>query len=151
MQVFKVYFKVLKGYLGQWALYIGIFSIILFGFIVPNSVKEQISFSDKKCNFAVFDYDNSQVSKDIVAYMSKKHELKSIENDSIEVMQDELFNRNVDCIVKIKKDFGKNFKSNQSNLEDYIEIIAIPNTYTSQLFEQDYNRFVKYAKSYAVC
>lgn len=150
MQVFKVYFKVLKGYLGQWALYIGIFSIILFGFIVPNSVKEQISFSDKKCNFAVFDYDNSQVSKDIVAYMSKKHELKSIENDSIEVMQDELFNRNVDCIVKIKKDFGENFKSNQSNLEDYIEIIAIPNTYTSQLFEQDYNRFVKYAKSYAV-
>lgn len=150
MQVFKVYFKVLKGYLGQWALYISIFSIILFMFIIPNSVKEQISFSNEKCSFAVFDYDNSEVSRDIVAYMSKKHKLESIENDSTEVMQDELFNRNVDCIVKIKKDFGQHFEFNQSDLEDYIEIITIPDTYTSRLFEQDYNRFVKYTKSYAV-
>ena len=60
MQVFKVYFKVLKGYLGQWALYIGIFSVILFGFIVPNSVDQQTSFSNQKCAFAVFDNDNSK-------------------------------------------------------------------------------------------
>ncbi len=151
MQVFRVYFKVLKKYLSQWVLFIGIFSVVLLMFIVPNSIKEQISFSNKKCSFAVFDYDNSEASKGILEYMSKKHKLKSIENDSTEVMQDELFNKNVDCIVKIKNNFGQHFESNQSNLEDYIEIITIPDTYTSQLFEQDYNRFVKYAKSYVAC
>lgn len=151
MQVFKVYFKVLKGYLGQWALYIGIFSVILFGFIVPNSVDQQTSFSNQKCAFAVFDNDNSKASQSIVEYMSKKHELKQIKNDSIEVMQDELFNRNVDCIVKIKQGFGQHFESNQADLKDYVEIITIPDTYTSKLFEQDYNRLVNYAKSYVVC
>jgi len=151
MQVFKVYFKVLKQYIGQCITYLGIYAVVLFCFILPNSVNGQNAFTEQKCKFAIFDYDHSKESESVIKYMSERHKVEQIKNDSKEVMQDELFNRNVDCVIKIKEGFGQHFEAEKmSELSDFLEIITIPNTYTAQLFERDYNRFINYTESYCL-
>ena len=85
-------------------MYIGIFAGVVFGFILPNNSGNEVAeYTSMKCSFAVFDYDNSEDSRAFTAYMEDLHTLVSIADDTKETMQDELFIRNVDCIIRIKK------------------------------------------------
>ena len=79
MQVFKLYFKILNKNKGQIFMYVGIFMGILFGFILPNADKNSPKdFSESTTKYAIFDYDNSELSKGIAEYLEENHKKKSI-------------------------------------------------------------------------
>lgn len=147
MQVFKLYFKILKRHKGQMIMYIGIFVGLLFGIIIPNAVKNDASkFEDSKCKYAIFDYDNSELSEAVQSYLENKHTLVKIDDDEMETIQDELYERNVGCVVRIKEGFGdvftdKNNSGSQDKIKDYLEIYAIPDANKTQLFEQNINSY----------
>lgn len=148
MQVFKLYFKVLRANIGPMIMYVGIFMGVLFGAILPQVMKNETveNYTAAKCDFAVFDYDDSELSKGLVKYLESVHKLEEIKNDAKETIQDELYARNVDCVLKITDGFGKNFTDGKS--AEHIEVFAIPNTLTANLFEQTVNSYLAVVNTY---
>lgn len=148
MQVFKLYFKVLKRYLGQMIMYVCIFAGVLFGFIIPNNVKNSVEkYEDAKCKYAIFDYDNSEVSEALSAYLENAHKKAEIADDDIETIQDEMYGGNVDCVVIIKEGFGRIFKESLNfeepdKIREYFDIYAVSGVNSTELFEQSVNAYI---------
>lgn len=148
MQVFKLYFKVLRSNIGIMFMYVGIFMGILLGAIIPQMAKneDQAVYTESKCDFAVFDYDESELSKGLIKYLEEAHKLEVIADDNKETIQDELYARNVDCVLKIGKGFGEGFKEGDSAKS--VEVYAIPNTLTAGVFEQSLNSYLSVVNTY---
>ena len=146
MQVFKSYFKILNKKKGSMLMYIGIFAGIIFGFILPNSGKTEDEYKSMKCKFAWFDYDHTEESEELFSYLDHAHKHAELKTDTTEAMQDSLFNRNTDCIVRIKKGYADHL--DKEDLSDYIEIVAIPNRSKVELFESDVNKYISYLNAY---
>lgn len=135
MQVFKLFFKILKKYRNQMIMYVGIFISLLFAVFIPNAKKSDNVYQGAQCKYAVFDYDNSEVSKALCAQLEAVHLKKEIANDKESTIQDELYARNVYCVVRIKEGYGESFL--RGDLNEKMEIYVIPQTSTAGLFEQD--------------
>lgn len=147
MQVFKLYWKLLRANLRSFFIYVGIFSGLLFGVIIPQQTKDtQVSYADTKCSFAVLDEDGSEASGGITDYLSQNHKLKELKNYELETIQDQLFYRNVDAVLIYKEGFENALKKKKA--EDYVEIYVIPNTMSASLFETDYNSFATKLSAY---
>ena len=129
-------------------MYIGIFAGIIFGFILPNSGKTEDEYKSMKCKFAWFDYDQTAESEVLFSYLDHAHKHAELKTDTTEAMQDSLFNRNTDCIVRIKKGYADHL--DKEDLSDYIEIVAIPNRSKVELFESDVNKYISYLNAYFV-
>lgn len=127
-------------------MYIGIFAGIIFGFILPNADKTEDEYKSMKCKFAWFDYDQTAESEELFSYLDQAHKHVELKTDTTEAMQDSLFNRNTDCIVRIKKGYADHL--DKEDLSDYIEIIAIPNRSKVELFESDVNKYISYLNAY---
>lgn len=147
MKVFNLYFKVLRKYIGQIFMYVGIFAGVLVGVIIPQNVNnDENSFVKSKNDFAVFDYDNSELSTALTDYLSEKHDLKVIKDDSGETIQDELYAMEVHNVIRFEEGFEEAYINGDESL--YPEVYAIPNTIVEVLFEQDVNGFLSIVKTY---
>lgn len=139
MQIFKAYFKLLRAYKGQMIMYMSIFIGILGGMIMPMRAKQNTNeYVASKADFAVFDYDNSLASQELTEIISNNNELIEIKNDKKETIQDELYMRNIDCVLRIKQGFNEAIEEKKST-SDYIEVVTIPGTNVSRVFESQIN------------
>lgn len=145
MQVFKLYFKILKKYKGQMLMYLGIFVALLSMFTLNNKSGDK-EYVYQNCKFAVVDSDQSKESKALLAYLSKKHEKVTIADEELETIQDALYNRNMNCLLKIPKGFGD--KMQQGEVEDTLEVYTIPGTQKANIFEGDVDSYVNYLATY---
>lgn len=145
MQVFKSYFKIFNKYKGQLIMYLGIFTALLSGFVINNR-GDDMEYVNANCSFAVYDYDDSEESRELVSFLSDKHEKVDIKADDTEVIQDELFNRNINCLLRIPQGFSDAIEV--GNGEKVLEVVTIPGTKYNALFESDLDRFVNYATMY---
>lgn len=145
MQVFKSYFKIFNKYKGQMIMYLCIFAALLSGFVTKNK-ENKVEFVNSNCSFAVYDYDNSKESQALVSFLEKQHEKVDIEADEAEVIQDELFNRNIKCVLRIPDGFSKAIQAGSG--EKMLEVVVIPGTKYNTLFETDLDRFVNYTTMY---
>lgn len=135
MQVFKSYFKIINKHKGQMILYlcifVGIMSILSFnGFNGSNK-----DYETSKPKFAVFDYDDSVQSNALVDYLNRTCTLQTIKDDTKETMQDELFARNVNSVLIIRKGYS-------------LDIVTIPDTQAATTFEASINSFNKMFDAY---
>ncbi len=147
MQVFKLYFKILRNYSGVILMYIGIFLAVLIGIILPQQSKNETeSYKQSKSKFAIFDYDDSGFSKEMIKYLSSNAKLIEIKDDAAETIQDELYMMNIHCAVILKEGFAENIASEDSKA--YMDIYTIPNTTRSMLFEQELNSYLSAVKTY---
>ena len=145
MQVFKLYFKILNKYKGQMIMYLGIFVALLSIFILNNKSGDN-GYVNQKCKFAVSDSDQSQESKALLAYLSQKHDKVTIADEELETIQDALYNRNMNCLLKIPKGFGE--KMQQGEVENALEVYTIPGTQKANIFEGDVDSYVNYLTTY---
>lgn len=144
MQVFKSYFKIFNKYKGQMIMYLAIFAALLSGIFMNKD--GDMEFVSSNCSFAVYDYDNSEESRALVSFLAEKHEKVDIEADDKEVIQDELFNRNINCMLRIPEGFSETIKAGEA--EEILEVVTIPGTKFNALFETDLDCFVNYATMY---
>lgn len=151
MQVFKLYFQILRRHIGQIIMYVGIFAAIIFGFILPNVDTDPAeSFTAEKCLFAVFDSDKSAASEALIGWLSEKHELTEIADDRKTTVQDELYNRNVYSVLRISEGYEAALAAGASaeELTGLVELLTIPGTLTGELFASDVNRYLTFAALY---
>lgn len=147
MQVFNLYFKILRQNIGIMAMYLGIFIGIVVMVIVPQVVEqEKKGYVQSSCDFAVFDYDDSSLSKGLVSYLESVHHLEAIENDEKETIQDELYATNVQAVIRINEGYEEAFVN--GTIEEQLEVFTVPDTIYSELFAQNLNSFLSVVNTY---
>ncbi len=146
MKVFNLYFKILRKYYGIILMYVGIFVGILLGVIPKMIQSEQETYTQTRCSFAVFDYDNSELSNAMIQYLQTIHQLEELVDDEKETIQDELYEENVHCVIRINEGFEQAFI--QGTGKEYLEVFSIPNTVSSVLFEENLQNYLKIVNTY---
>lgn len=145
MQVYKVFFQILNKQKGFIIMYLSIFLSI--SLVVSGQAKDSQEkiFEGKQYSFAVFDEDQSAVSKSLVKYLEDNYEKKEIEDDK-ESIQDALYNRDVACVVRIPKGFGEEVLNGDAR--GRMDLTVIPGTFYEETFRGMINRYVSMIRSY---
>ncbi len=144
MIVFKNYFKILKKFLPLIIMYIGIcIGVTLLVNGVGSSETNQ--FSETKLNVAIFNNDDSVISKTFEKYISETSNIIEINQNKID-FEDAIFERKVDAIIVIPKNYYNNLKN---NIDVKIDITSVPDSYHWKYVEMELNRFWTIVKTYS--
>lgn len=145
MQVFNVYFKIIKANIKQMSIYLIIFLAIAIIFAISSTPKNEESFSQFKTNTAFINLDqNTVLTKGFENYLSRYVNFVKIENNQ-EKLQDALFFRNVEYIVTIPKNFTKDFLQGKPVK---VEKIIVPNSRTGMYVDMAINKYFNAARVY---
>lgn len=126
-------------------MYLGIFiflSILMSG---QGKNSAETVFEATSCTFAVFDEDGSEISEGLTEYLSQRNVKKEIEDDG-EAIQDEIYNRNILCAIRILNGFGEAMK--EGTAEHMLEITAVPGTVYGEMFSGEVDGYVKVLDCY---
>jgi len=115
MPVLKIYFKVLKKNLRAVIIYAGIFLLIAAMLTkYGNNNSNNMNFQETKTDIAFINYDgNTPITSGLKTYLSGNANFINVKDDS-QSLQDALFFRRVEYIVKIPKGFTQDFLSGGS-------------------------------------
>lgn len=102
-------------------------------------------FEDTDYKITIFDEDDSEYSRSLTAYLSAGHEIVDIRDDK-ETIQDELYNRNVSCIIRIPQGFGESMA--QAGDIKKPKLTTISGTVYGETFKGMVNKYVSLTKSY---
>lgn len=145
MQVFKAFFITLKKQLFSILIYFIIFLILAL--LLSGNGKQQTEavYNDSKVKVAVLDRDQTVLSKSLYDYLDKTQEIVSIK-DNKNSITDELFYRNVEYVLIIKKGFGEKIKS--ENYENAVENVKVPDSITGKLLDNKINQYLSALSTY---
>lgn len=145
MQVFKVYFKIIKANIKQMSIYLIIFLAISLIYSVSATPKSEEGFSQTKTKVAFINLDeDTALTRGFKEYLSKYVNFVDVENKQ-DKLQDALFFREVEYIVTIPKNFTKDFLQGKA-VE--IEKITVPNSTTKMYVDMAINKYFNEARVY---
>ena len=124
MQVFRSFFKVLRKYIGQMIMYVGILCGVMIVFINLGNKDPQNYYKDKTIKYAVSDEDGSEMSRKLVAYLNDTQQLVDGVDIDKRGIQDALYNRTVACVIRIPDGFGDAWANDAADC--LLEIKTIP-------------------------
>lgn len=138
MTVFKTFFKMAKKYIGNLIMYTAIIlSITLF--IANNNEATVENYTGSAVRVAVFDEDNSDLSKGLTDYLNIQHELVTIEND-LDAIRDALYIRKAEYVITIPKGFEASVLAGSE--ENLLEVYKLPGSVTAQFVDLSINSFL---------
>lgn len=146
MQVFKLFMKILRKNLNVIIMYTAIFLAIFLLISQQSDGNNNKKYISCDCEFAYFDYDESDASKYLIDYLKEKDNCVVIKKDDKEVIQDELYNMNVSAVLRIRDGFEKALV--EGNVSDYIVIDNNASTESAAVFESHVNGFMKIFDAY---
>lgn len=146
MQVYKLFLKILNKHKGLMLMYVGIYLGITM--IVSGQAKDNADkgFENSYCNFAVFDADESQLSKELVDYLKEENKRVTIKDDSKECIQDELYARNIACAIHIPDGFEEAVKKGEG--AQLLQFDVIPGTTVASSMKAQVNGYLKVVNTY---
>lgn len=145
MQVYKIFFRILSKQKGQIIMYLCIFLGIASIISSQAGDPVQDAFEASEYVVALFDEDHSEYSESLSRYLSANYEMADIQDDK-ETIQDELYNRNISCAIRIPKGFGDSMA--QAGEIKKPELTTIPGTIYGETFKGMINNYVSLVRSY---
>lgn len=145
MRVYKVFFQILGKQKGQLILYLSIFLGIAMVMSIQELNQGNLTFEAASYSFVVFDEDDSEASRGLIRYLEKNNEKIDLE-DNEETIQDELYNRNIHCVLRIPKNFGKTLEENTAF--EKLTVLSVPGTIYKQTFETLTTQYITLVKGY---
>ena len=145
MQVYKLFFQVLRKQKGQIIMYLVIFLSVTLAAASQGEKTGESTFSPTTYKFAVMDADNSEISRALIAYLEQGNEKVHIE-DKKEVIQDEIYNRSISCVLRIPSGFFESYLSGSKNKK--MEVIGVPGTIYKESFEQMITQYMNLVRGY---
>ena len=142
MTVFKGYMKII----GQNKMLILLYVAIFFGCTIlfqSTAGKTETSYQAEKLNIGIVDEDGGSLAESLTEYLGNLHHLIPIENDVSEI-QEKLYYREVDYVVRIPKNFYKKCIEGDEKLS----VTKIPDTYSGSYVDQQINSFLNNARTY---
>ena len=144
MQVFKVFFQILKKKYKSALIYTIIFLVISYG--LSNSNTRNTEFKESKLNIAVMDEDDSFQSKALTGFIGKKHEVKTADSDT-ETMTEMLYWEDTDYILVINKGFSEGLASGKT--EGLFREYRVHESFSSVYIANILGEYVKTLQAYA--
>jgi ABC-2 type transport system permease protein len=144
MQVYKALFKVIYKNLPQIMIYIVVFVSVAVGLSNVNSSPVSMDFTETKVNIAFIDYDESALSEGLKNHLSNTTNIIDITDDA-EKLQDALFFRVIEYIVRVPKGFGEGLMAGKAV---QIEKTAVPGSVSEVYLDQLINKYLNTAKVY---
>ena len=142
MTVFKGYMKII----GQNKMLILLYVVIFFGCTIlfqSTAGKTETSYQAEKLNIGIIDEDGGSLAESLTEYLGNLYHLIPIENDVSEI-QEKLYYREVDYVVRIPKNFYKKCIEGDEKLS----VTKIPDTYSGSYVDQQINSFLNNARTY---
>lgn len=146
MQIYNLFIKLLKKRAKALIIYVCIFLGVMTLLIMQSEKNGESGFIEEEVKFSVFDYDQSETSKQFIEYFKEHDKYVELKKDDNEQIQDELYNRNVKCVLRIPEGFEK--KIQEGKTEHLIEILGIPGTTVLSSFEGKISNYMKVLSAY---
>ena len=104
---------------------------------------EATQYTAQSIPVGIIDEDQGEASKSLIRYIDRTNEIIYLEDDR-ETLQENLFYRNVEYIVRIPRNFME-----QCILgDDKLEVTTVPGTYSGSYVEQQISNFINFARCY---
>lgn len=134
MIVFKCFLRMAKRNGGMMLLYFSIFLTICVSMQFLTDGKGVEDFQEESLNVAVIDRDGSALARELTKYLGQRHRLVDMPDDP-DVIQEELFYRNVHYVAIIPQGFaGK------------LQTVKIPGASSAFYVDQQINQFLNRVK-----
>lgn len=145
MQVYKAFFKIIFKNLNQIMIYVVVFLSLAIALANTNANPRGVNFTEAKVNIAFINQDtDSRFIMGLKDYLSKNTNIVSITDDT-QKLQDALFFRQVDYIVKVPKGFTAGLLRGEPL---QLERTTVPGS-TSEIFiDNMINKYFNTAKLY---
>lgn len=135
MQVFKLYFILLKKYKGSLILFASIFLFISLFLSGVFSKESDNSFVKTKLKIGIVNEDHGILAKEIKNYFKEDHNLMDIDMDEKEIVN-ELYWKRLDYVLVIPEGLEENICSGKTE-NIHFECIKVPGTLANELFETE--------------
>ncbi len=146
MQVYKAVFKIIEKNLSQIMIYIVVFVTVALGLSTVGTNPTDMDFTESKVSIAFINNDGNALSEGLKDYLSHSANMIDIP-DEPDKLQDALFFREVEYIVRVPKNFSKQMMKGEVV---HIEKTAVPGTISEVYLDNVINKYVNTAKTYAV-
>ena len=145
MQVFKVYFKIIRANLRIICIYLTVFLSVTPIFSISSTPKGEKNFNQSKTKAAFINLEeDTALIKGLKEYLSKYVNFVQVENRE-EKLQDSLFYREVEYIVTIPKNFTKDFLQGKA-----VEVskTTVPDSASGMYVDMAINKYFNTARIY---
>lgn len=140
MQVFKLYFKLLKSYKGVIILYFVIFMAVALVMTKNLASDNDVAMDETKLDIMIVDEDGKTFGKVLEEYFGKRHNLSDIEYDK-EKITDALYWRELDYVLIIPEGFEESILSHET--EDMeLQNMKVPGYYDAVYFESELTMYM---------
>lgn len=143
MTVYKGYMKIVKQNKGLILLYLAIFFGITMVFQATASKDTTNNYKAESVKIGIVDNDNGPLAQGLEAYLEQFHDVTILADDKA-AMQEKLFYRDIEYIIRIPSGFFDTFiKENQK-----LSVTKVPGSYTSFYVDQQINSFLNNVRTY---
>lgn len=136
MTVFKGYMMLVKRNKGIALMYLGIFLAIAIIISASGQREGSREFSSKKVQVALVDSDQSELSRNLVAYLKKKHKV-TMEKEDKARLSEKLYYGETRVVLQIQKGFEKKALQGKTG----VNLTNSPGYYDGIYLEQQINKF----------
>lgn len=143
MTVFKAYMKIIKQNGFLIVMYLGIFMLITIMIQSITKTQESDGYKAQSVKIGFVDEDGGALAKGLEEYLGKFHRIIPMEADK-DKLQENLFYRNIEYIVRVPSSFEK--KCLRGN--EKLSVTKVPGSYTSFYVDQQINGFLNNVKTY---
>ena len=142
MAVFKAYMRIAKKNMWMILMYLGIFLgiTVMFRHFAGN---ETAQYTAQSVPVGIIDGDGGEAAESLIRYIGRTNEIVYLEDDR-EALQENLFYRNVEYIVRIPE----NFMEKCILGDEKLEVTTVPGTYSGAYVEQQISNFINFARCY---
>ena len=130
--------------MGNFIMYTAIFLSITM-FIAQNNINNVESYAGSTVRVAIFDEDNSDLSKGLTTYLDMQHELVTIDKD-LDAIRDALYIRKAEYVITIPQGFETAVLESIS--EKNLEVYKLPGSVTAQFVDLSIDTFLSTYKAY---
>lgn len=143
MTVYKAYMKIVKRNVWLILLYLAIFFGVTMMFQTLTKGDEYTNYQAESVKIALVDEDGGTMAESLKSYLEQFHNVTVKKND-VPALQEDLFYRNVEYIVRIPADFFETCVMDGEALK----VTKVPGSYTAFYVDQQINSFLNNARTY---
>lgn len=143
MTVFKGFMRIAKRNAAMLFMYMAIFITVCIMVQAMTKGEGMTDFEEESLNIAVIDRDGGTLARGLTEYLGEKHNLVDIEDDK-DVIQEELFYRNIYYVVTIPGDFEESCLRGGEKLKTS----KVPGTNSAFYIDQHIDTFLNDVRIY---
>lgn len=143
MTVYKGYMKIVKQNKGLILLYLVIFFSVTMMFQAAAGKDIPNSYQAESVKIGIVDNDGGSLAQGLKTYLEQFHDVSAINSDTA-AMQEKLFYRDVEYIIRIPSEFFNTCITNGEKLS----VTKVPGSYTSFYVDQQINSFLNNVRTY---